>query len=59
MKQKKEMEDILSRSSLKENHFGVPAGYFTSVQDEVMQKISAIRQNRRLQINNNLSGTLN
>ena len=42
MKQKKEMEDILSRSSLKENPFGVPAGYFTSVQDEVMQKISAM-----------------
>lgn len=42
MKQNKEMEDILSRSSLKENPFGVPAGYFTSVQDEVMQKISAI-----------------
>lgn len=42
MKQNKEMEDILSRSSLKENPFGVPAGYFTSAQDEVMQKISAI-----------------
>ena len=42
MKQKKEMEDILSRSSLKENPFGVPAGYFTSVQDEVMQKIAAM-----------------
>ncbi len=42
MKQNKEMEDILSRSSLKENPFGTPAGYFTSVQEEIMQKISAI-----------------
>ncbi len=42
MKQEKEMEDILSRSSLKENPFGVPAGYFTSMQEEVMEKISAI-----------------
>lgn len=41
MKQEKEMEDILSRSSLKENPFGVPAGYFTSMQEEVMEKISA------------------
>ena len=41
MKQNKEMEDILSRSSLKENPFGVPAGYFTSMQEEVMEKISA------------------
>lgn len=42
MKQNQEMEDILSRGSLKENPFGVPAGYFTSVQEEVMEKISAI-----------------
>lgn len=42
MKQTKEMEDILNRSSLKENPFGTPAGYFTSMQEEVMEKISAI-----------------
>lgn len=42
MKQNNEMEDILNRSSLKENPFGVPADYFTSMQEEVMEKISAI-----------------
>ena len=40
MKEKNNTEDILDRSSLKENPFGVPAGYFAAMQEEVMQKIS-------------------
>ena len=40
MKEKNNTEDILGRSSLKENPFGVPAGYFAAMQEEVMQKIS-------------------
>lgn len=42
MKEKKDMEDILGRSSLKENPFGVPKGYFETMQQEVIEKISAI-----------------
>ena len=41
MKEKNNTEDILGRSSLKENPFGVPAGYFAAMQEEVMQKISS------------------
>ena len=41
MKEKNTTEDILSRSSLKENPFGVPSGYFAAMQEEVMQKISS------------------
>lgn len=39
MKEKQNIEDILSKSNLKENPFGVPAGYFQKVQEEVVQKI--------------------
>lgn len=42
MNNKKEMEDILQRSSLKENPFGTPKGYFESMQQEVLEKISAM-----------------
>lgn len=42
MVQKNETDNILERGSLKENPFGVPSGYFTAMQDEVMAKISAI-----------------
>lgn len=42
MVQKNETDNILERSSLKENPFGVPSGYFSTMQDEVMAKISAI-----------------
>lgn len=42
MRQKKETDDILEKSGLKENPFGVPSGYFSSMQDEIMAKISAI-----------------
>ena len=41
MKANKEPEDILGRSSLKENLFGVPQGYFENMQQEVMDKIAA------------------
>lgn len=41
MKEKNTAEDILGRSSLKENPFGVPSGYFAAMQEEVMQKISS------------------
>ena len=41
MKANKEPEDILGRSSLKENPFGVPQGYFENMQQEVMDKIAA------------------
>ena len=41
MKEKNTTEYILSRSSLKENPFGVPSGYFAAMQEEVMQKISS------------------
>ena len=41
MKEKNTTEDILNRSSLKENPFGVPSGYFAAMQEEVMQKISS------------------
>ena len=41
MKANKEPEDILDRSSLKENPFGVPQGYFENMQQEVMDKIAA------------------
>ena len=40
MKETNNIKDILERSSLKENPFGVPNGYFASMQEEVMQKIS-------------------
>lgn len=40
MKDKKDMEDILGKSSLKENPFGVPKDYFETMQQEVMEKIS-------------------
>ena len=42
MNNKKEMDDILQRSSLKENPFGTPKGYFEAMQQEVLEKISAI-----------------
>ncbi|MBQ7773771.1 MAG: hypothetical protein IJ383_06870 [Bacteroidales bacterium] len=42
MIQDKEKDNILERGNLKENPFGVPSGYFSSMQDEVMAKISAI-----------------
>ena len=38
---KEKTDDILHNSSLKENPFGVPAGYFSTMQQEVMEKISA------------------
>lgn len=39
MKENKKTEDILSRKELKENPFGVPAGYFQMLEGDVMQKI--------------------
>ena len=39
---KEKTDDILRNSSLKENPFGVPAEYFSTMQQEVMEKISAI-----------------
>ena len=42
MNNKKEMDDILQRSSLKENPFGTPKGYFEAMQQEVLEKISAM-----------------
>lgn len=39
MKKSEKTEDILTRTELKENPFGVPAQYFQLVQEEVMQKI--------------------
>ena len=42
MNNKKEMDDILQRSSLKENPFGTPKGYFETMQQEVLEKISAM-----------------
>ncbi len=39
---KEKTDDILQRSSLKENPFGAPAGYFSSMQQEVMAKVSAM-----------------
>lgn len=42
MTHKEETDNILERGSLKENPFGVPSGYFSAMQDEVMAKISAI-----------------
>lgn len=42
MTQNRETDSILEKSNLKENPFGVPSGYFSSMQDEVMAKISAI-----------------
>ena len=42
MKEKKQMEDILERGYLKENPFGTPAGYFSKMQQEVMETISAM-----------------
>lgn len=42
MNNKKEMEDILQRSSLKENPFGTPKGYFDTMRQEVLEKISAM-----------------
>lgn len=42
MNNKKEMEDILQKSSLKENPFGTPKGYFETMQQEVLEKISAM-----------------
>lgn len=45
MNKKQDMEDILSRSSLKENPFGVPEGYFESMQQEILEKISAVPVN--------------
>ena len=41
MKDNNTTKDILERSSLKENPFGVPNGYFAAMQEEVMQKISS------------------
>lgn len=41
MKDKLTQEDILSRSSLKENPFGVPKGYFDTMKQEIMETISA------------------
>ncbi len=42
MRQNRETDSILENGKLKENPFGVPSGYFSSMQDEVMAKISAI-----------------
>ena len=39
---KEKTDDILQRKELKENPFGAPAGYFKSLQQEVMEKISAM-----------------
>lgn len=36
-----DFEDILGKEKLKENPFGVPQGYFESVRQEVMEKISS------------------
>ena len=41
MKEKNTTEDILSKSSLKENPFGVPKGYFDAMKQEIMETISA------------------
>lgn len=41
MKEKKDIGDILERASLKGNPFGVPHGYFDTMKQEVMGKISA------------------
>lgn len=41
MKEKKDIEDILMKESLKGNPFGVPQGYFDSMKEEVMAKVSA------------------
>lgn len=37
----KDFEDILEKERLKENPFGTPQGYFESMRQEVMEKISA------------------
>lgn len=37
----KDFKDILEEKKLKENPFGVPQGYFESMRQEVMEKISA------------------
>ena len=42
MKEKKQIEDILERGYLKENPFGTPAGYFSKMQQEVMETISSM-----------------
>ncbi len=42
MNNKQNMEDILGKSPLKENPFGVPKGYFGTMQREVMEKISSV-----------------
>ena len=41
MKEKNTTEDILSKSLLKENPFGVPKGYFDAMKQEIMETISA------------------
>ena len=42
MNNKKEMEDILQRSSLKENPFGTPKGYFETMRREVLETVSTM-----------------
>ena len=42
MKDKKQIEDILDKGYLKENPFGTPAGYFSKMQQEVMETISTM-----------------
>ena len=42
MKDRTDMEDILKRSPLKENPFGVPKDYFETMRQEVMETISQI-----------------
>lgn len=42
MNKNQHMEDILEKRSLKENPFSVPKGYFETMQQEVMDKISGI-----------------
>ena len=46
---KEKTDDILQRKELKENPFGAPAGYFSSLQQEVMDKISAMPHDQYVQ----------
>ena len=47
---KEKTDDILQRKELKENPFGAPAGYFSSLQQEVMEKISAMPHEESRQV---------
>ena len=42
MNNKKEMDDILQRSSLKENPFGTPKGYFEAITQRAMKLTSQL-----------------